>query len=217
MSVSAEVVTSDRDLRDLYQKILVSYFPLRELDPPAELVEGVRRGSRTVLAVRDDDSWLGTAVVDAYSCGTSLLAYLAVAERARGQGVGSSLLHLVQDRLAGGRPWFLAEIERPGSAPDRPEFGDPVRRARFYARAGAKAVPIDHWQPPARAGLPSVRLQLIAVPVGDAVDAIDLADVMCFEEEYHSADDDPTALAMTAASVQQRRTVALVDLAELYR
>lgn len=212
-----DVVTDAEVVSQLYEGIMTRAFPARELLPLEELVDQVGRGHAEVLAVRGSGAWLGLAVLESYPCGVTLLAYLAVTETARGQGVGGRLIRAVQDRPSAAFPGVLAEIEPPHSTPDRVEFGDPVRRARFYAAAGARAVTVAHWQPPVAPGMPAVPLQLIVIPApGTHLDAIDASVVLAFERDYHADDADPEPLSRTIASIGDRRAVRLDDLTPLY-
>lgn len=219
MGVDYLVVTRADDIADIVGTVFASSFPAAELATAADLIQGVLEGRVSVLAAREAGQWLGAAVLERFGQGTSVLTYLAVAGATRGKGVGHGLLSAVSAMVArSGGDYFLAEIEPPGSTPERPEHGDPGRRARFYDRAGAKALPIRHWQPPAAPGLPFIPLTLIALPAGRPLPASLPADrIIAFERTYHASDLRSAALEATIASFLGRESLPLADLDDLYR
>lgn len=83
-----------------------------------------------------------------------LLAYLAVVPRTRGQGLGTMLTdHLqMQLRQMPVEPIALAEVDDPRAWPGDEATGDAEARLRFYARRGARLVPVHYFQPRLRPG-----------------------------------------------------------------
>jgi hypothetical protein len=78
-----------------------------------------------------------------------LLAYLAVRPGARSKGTGGPLL---KETIALWRERFaprlvVVEVEHPGVHTSDPERGDPVKRLRFYERAGARLLDLPYFQP----------------------------------------------------------------------
>lgn len=212
------VVSNPQALAAIQSGVLAPAFPASERGTAEELVAGVRAGRQWVLGAREDDAWVGAAVVRTFSHGELLLEWLAVAPSQRGRGTGRLLL----DRVGGeardvGASHALAEIEPPGTVPEAAVHGDPVRRARFYQGAGARMLAITHYQPPAGPGLPLVPLLLIAVPVPGIplLDSLPAADVRAFLTAYHAEAPDHPLVRASVESVTDPE-VWLVDLADVF-
>jgi GNAT superfamily N-acetyltransferase len=161
IAVFAEATSLTAETFDrLYHEVLVPAFPPEELED----IETVRANHhdpdarvRGVVALRDG-SPVGAALGEYYERGgTALLAYLAVRDDLRGQGVGTALLgHALaawRDSLA--PTAIFAEVEDPRAHQAGPH-GDPVARLRFYDRIGAKLLPVPYTQPSVGPGLPGV-------------------------------------------------------------
>lgn len=205
------------DLGAVYDAVLVPHFPADETPDRAAFLDDARSGRLRVLVSRDEDELLGAAVVSVISPHTSLLAWLAVSEAARGKGTGGQLLRhlLAQPDLAHERLLF-AEIEHPGQTPTASAHGDPARRARFYARHGARAVCVPHWQPPMRPTEQAVALQLIAFPQSSAP-GLTTSVLTEFEQAYLGRlQDGPIWTQVMSALSQGRGEVATADLISLY-
>lgn len=91
---------------------------------------------------------VGVYLCEAYAGGRALLlSHLAVSGRVRGGGIGGRLLgHLQQHEGVQGAV-LLAELDDPRVWPGTPATGDPVARLTFYARHGARLLPLSHVQP----------------------------------------------------------------------
>jgi hypothetical protein len=83
-----------------------------------------------------------------------LLAYLAVRPGVRSTGLGGELLSNVTAlwRTRWKPVAILAEIEHPLAHSATEAYGDPVKRLRFYARHGLRALDIPYFQPSLKRG-----------------------------------------------------------------
>lgn len=140
------------------------------------------------------------------------LAYLAIRQDARGQGLGAWLFGHVLDQVArdalalGGPPaqGLCWEVERPALAADEPERQLRARRIRFYERLGARLIePIDFVAPPLRPDLPAVPYHLMFRAL-DAATALTGARLQAILEtvlvhDYRLARDDPRVRRALAA------------------
>ena len=107
-------------------------FPRYERKPFA-IIRRMRKEGRTDLWLAEADGHFAGLAATINAPDVILLDYLAVHERRRGQGVGSSMLQALLDRYAG-RGLFV-EIE----AADRDDpTGERARRKQFYLRNGLK-------------------------------------------------------------------------------
>jgi GNAT superfamily N-acetyltransferase len=223
-----ETIVDEPSVRALYEQLLEPNFPPEELAPLDHLIGLTRSGAAVggdpvaqpdgvILASRSADTFHAVAIVDAVTEQVDLLSYLAVRSDGRSGGYGSALLAAVRawgrDR---GRAYVLAEIELPQSKPLHVDHGDPRRRARFYARAGARALKVEHWQPPTAPDYPPVQLTLIAIPTGvDGLGPIAADQVREFELAYHEGKSSPE-LTRSLSDMDGRRAIELVELAGLY-
>ncbi len=128
-----------RQWANIYRMYLQA-FPASERKPFSIIVKMYRSGKSDVWYFRKDGNFAGFAVTingESYI----LLDYLAVAERARGTGIGSEILGLMHSRYAG-KGVFL-EIESPYEpSPDRPQR---LRRKHFYEKCGMKSMDVFAW------------------------------------------------------------------------
>ncbi|MBK9698440.1 MAG: GNAT family N-acetyltransferase [Propionibacteriaceae bacterium] len=142
-------VARPNQLADIYDRILARSFPSDELVDRATFLTYATWGE--VLVSADDLEQVAAVAVADYSSATQLLLveYLAVAPESREGGSGRKLLKAAQKRwselMAPGA--FLAELERPEGHVASAEFGDPVRRLKFYQRLGYKALALPYYQP----------------------------------------------------------------------
>lgn len=167
----------------MYATLLEASFPPAELMSLEELDQARRSGDCDGLVLLDRDEPVAAMVTEDYLDGrVRLLAYVAVAGRLRGLGVGAHLVSVL--RREAGHRLVLAEIEDPRFHPPA-RTGDPVARARFYAQQGWRLLPLDYCQPSLRPGSPRVEhLLLIALTGGPDVDGELVAE---FLEEYFDA------------------------------
>jgi GNAT superfamily N-acetyltransferase len=208
-------------LTSLWHDVLDPSFPAVELLPLDGLLAGHRAGVLLAYGiVRDGRPVAG--IVGSWSPASRVLLvdYLATAPGGRGRGVGGALLRQALDR------WrrdldpvlVLAEVEHPTHHATSESFGDPPARMRFYARHGARALPLPYFQPGiAGPGSPRVAaLILVVLDAGDRaeVDAGPLRSFLVeqlFASEGTVSADTATRRLLDAAA---GGTVALVDPAD---
>jgi GNAT superfamily N-acetyltransferase len=124
--------------------------------------------------------------------GVLLVAYLAVHASQRGRGKGTALLReTVPGWQASLRPaLILAEIDDPrfhGADIDR---GDPIARARFYGRTGARMLAMPYVQPSLREGSPRVR-DMLLICYGSLRESVPADVVSSFLNEYYAICEGP--------------------------
>jgi hypothetical protein len=149
----AELSADDR-LASLYYDIFTPAFPADQLGTLDAIRAGIRDGYTRVVTVIDDDGAVIAGAVAKWSesCRVLLLSYLAVADGDRGKGTGGQLYrHVRTEWMRAFRPClFVAEVEHPDHHPGSSAHGDPLRRLRFYASHGARALGLPYFQPPLR-------------------------------------------------------------------
>jgi hypothetical protein len=155
------------------------------------------------------------------STGIVLLGYLVVLAERRDLHIGSRLLARATTEWSAvpRTTAVLAEIEDPRHHEDE-GMGDPTARLRFYARADARVVPIDYFQPSLRPGLPRVpgMLLLSLVPERRSLAA---APLMEFLDDYLTgcegplSADDAEYAALRAAVLRGGPTLPLAPLSDL--
>ncbi|MCC8104233.1 MAG: GNAT family N-acetyltransferase [Clostridiales bacterium] len=95
---------------DLYQKT----FPLRERQEFSLIERRTAMGEMEILLIREERKPIGFAIL-AYGERMTLLDYFVIAERYRGQGLGSAALELILE-LYENRPFFLENGESQDAA-----------------------------------------------------------------------------------------------------
>lgn len=142
-------VARPNQLGEIYDRILARSFPADELVDRATFLTYATWGE--VLVSHDADEEVAAVAVADYSSTTDLLLveYLAVAPESREGGWGKKLFKAALKRwselMSPGA--FLAELERPDGHRASAEFGDPVRRLKFYERLGFKGLALPYYQP----------------------------------------------------------------------
>jgi GNAT superfamily N-acetyltransferase len=124
--------------------------------------------------------------------GVLLVAYLAVHTSQRGVGVGTALFReTVPGWQASLRPaLILAEIDDPRFHQADTGRGDPVARARFYARTGARMLAMPYVQPSLRDGSPRVR-DMLLISYGTLGGSVPAEVVISFLNDYYSICESP--------------------------
>jgi GNAT superfamily N-acetyltransferase len=119
--------------------------------------------------------------------GVLLIAYLVVRGSQRGRGRGTALLaETLATWQASLRPSLvLAEIDDPRFHAADADKGDPVARARFYDRTGARLLAMPYFQPSLRLGSPRV-YDMLLICYGDG-DSVPSETVITFLSEYFEA------------------------------
>lgn len=142
MSVTLKRVTSGKRLEDIHG-LYESAFPASEKKPFSMIISGQEQGLVEILAVEEEDRFLGLAIM-AKTGDRVLLDYFAIADNVRGMGAGSAALHALKDRYHGMR--LIIEIEST-SCKDEAERLLRMRRKKFYRRNGFTMLPycIDLW------------------------------------------------------------------------
>lgn len=151
----------------MHSQILEPSFPAYELMSLERLTAEVEHGDTSVRVIRGDDGELaGCAVATWYEAAhVLLLDYLALRPGARGGGLGGTLLN---SSVAAWSEEYdpcivLAEVEHPDHHDAHPEHGDPEARLRFYAREGARLLPLPYFTPGVGEGMPRVGGMMLAV------------------------------------------------------
>lgn len=119
-----------------------------------------------VILMIEDGRILGGVTIELYrTARVGFLTYIAVAEAARGKGVGRRLVAAARTWLdeTGGRDVpMLAETERYEDAGDDEEREATILRQRRLAGLGARMLDFDYVMPPLRPGLCPHRLHMMA-------------------------------------------------------
>jgi GNAT superfamily N-acetyltransferase len=189
-------------LGEIYSTILVPSFRPDELEPLAAIEQALTKEpcSKDVLAAMDGDSQvLGVAIGEwDEQSRVYLLSYLAVRPGLRSQGVGTRLMHDIEQRWQRRDALFvLAEVDDPQVYPAS-DVGDPVARLRFYERFGARVLDLAYTQPPVRPGgapVPGMLLLVFAVRpaalVATSPPMLDAAVLASFMRGYAGCADGP--------------------------
>jgi GNAT superfamily N-acetyltransferase len=138
----------------LYPELLAPSFSPEQLGEPWQ--DG-HLPADLLLVAWDESSGdaLGCAVGETYPTSeTLLLGYLAVKRGSRSHGIGSALMHAVQDRWCTEDTFALAEIDDPRHHQADAGYGDPWARVRFYERFNLKALATPYFQPSLGRGYP---------------------------------------------------------------
>ena len=158
---------SGLELSAVHADILSPSFPLHELMTLERLTDEVENGTTSVRVVRDQDGVLaGTAIGTWYAEARVLLIdYLALRPGQRGGGLGGELLSSsVEAWAAEYDPCIvLAEVEHPDHHDAHPQHGDPEARLRFYARQGARLLPLPYFTPGVGNGKPRTGGMMLTV------------------------------------------------------
>lgn len=150
----------DPCLDDVYEGLLARAFLADELLGHQEFRDSASSGLLWVTSVVVAGAPVAAAVAEWSPASRALLlSYLAVRPDMRGLGIGSELMTAVRTR------WqervnpavTLVELEHPAVHSADAQRGDPVRRLRFYARHGTRALALPYFQPALRAGAARVR------------------------------------------------------------
>ena len=135
-------------------------------DPPQPLLD-------VILAI-EGERILGGATIELYrTARAGFLTYIAVAEDARGKGIGRRLVAAARawlDAVGGPDVPMLAETERFRDTGNEAEREATAIRQRRLSGLGARRVDFDYVMPPLRPGLSPHRLHLLALgepPVED--------------------------------------------------
>ena len=125
--------------------------------PPQPLLE--------VILIIEGKRVLGGVTIELYRAATvGFLTYIAVADAARGKGVGRRLVAAARawlDEVGGADVPMLAETERFEDATTQAEREATVLRQRRLAGLGARLLDFDYIMPPLRPGLHPHRLHLM--------------------------------------------------------
>ncbi len=121
-------------LRGLYERA----FPQNEKKPFVLIEDKAAKGSMEILCILSEAGDFCGLVITILHRDLMLLDYFAIAEDQRGNGIGSAVLLLLQERYPDRR--LLLEIEDPQEvgAPNREER---IRRSSFYHRNGWYPMP----------------------------------------------------------------------------
>lgn len=122
-----------KQYRDQVYELYHQAFPQIERKPFALMEELSAQGKMELLAVTENEEFLGLAVNMMHG-DTAILDYFAIAPERRGGGVGSSSLALLLEKFRGWK--YIFEIEKQDDAADN--AAERSRRKAFYLRNGLK-------------------------------------------------------------------------------
>ena len=142
MSVELKQIFSGKRLDEVHA-LYETAFPVSEKKPFSMIVSGQDTGLVEILAVEEDDRFLGLAIM-AKAGDRVLLDYFAIADEVRGCGFGSAALQALQKKYEGMR--IIIEIESTSCVDEKEHFLR-TRRKKFYLRNGFTMLPyeIDLW------------------------------------------------------------------------
>lgn len=218
MDISSRIVGLEslpaQEVAYVYQQLLRPAFRPEELPTLKEIlrVYSGEDAAPSGVLIQDGEP-VGIYLCASYVGGrVRLLTHMAVSAQARGGGIGSRLL----DHIGHRQDWpraelVLAEVDDPRVWPADAGTGDPVARLRFYARHGARLLPLSHVQPEVRPGSGRVRgMFLLRLDQGPDPEA-DL--VGRFLAEYFTECEGPESLAdpEVAELLDSASQVSLVD------
>ncbi len=168
---TAHLERLSQDARYRVRVIYEEAFPIRQRVPFDELEVDARRGDEIALVGLEQGRPVGLAFLSRLeSAGCLFLEYYAVAIGLRGAGRGQSLWMAVAGELAECRPRraIVLEVEDPSESDlDAAEAALRVRRARFWERVGARALPVEEYVIPNidGTGVESMRLMWMPGPL----------------------------------------------------
>ena len=155
------------ELPAVHADILTPVLSAHELMTLERLTDEVLHGDTSVRVVRDDEGNLaGTAIATWYlEARVLLIDYLALRPGQRGGGLGGALLSSSVDAWAEQYDpcIVIAEVEHPDHHDAHPQHGDPEARLRFYARQGARLLPLPYFTPGVGDGKPRTGGMMLAV------------------------------------------------------
>ncbi len=121
-------------VKQIYEERMTVDFTSDELRPLERIIGPLSKGVYECLGLFDEDVMRGYVFLvkkdDDY-----LIDYLAVLPEHRGKGVGSNMLSLLKEYLAGAESIIL-EVEDPDAAEDEEDENKRLRRLSFYKRNG---------------------------------------------------------------------------------
>lgn len=128
---------TDRELIPWYEQELTEAFPPNERKPFGDILALMDQGRYEVWGLFDGDTLLGYATLWMEPADKSciLLDYLGVTAARRNGGLGSQIVRMLVEQLAG-KSLLLIEAERPVEGDDLAENALRQRRLRFYERCG---------------------------------------------------------------------------------
>ena len=128
---------TDRELIPWYEQELTEAFPPNERKPFGDILALMDQGRYEVWGLFDGDTLLGYATLWMEPADKSciLLDYLGVTAARRNGGLGSQIVRMLAEQLAG-KSLLLIEAERPVEGDDLAENALRQRRLRFYERCG---------------------------------------------------------------------------------
>jgi GNAT superfamily N-acetyltransferase len=149
-----------------YQELFIPAFPdPREREPQQEILDKLclrrhgyyGRNTYRVIVMEEDGHPVGLCVFAYLSrSNAGVIEFLAVSPHCRGQGIGSTLCHEAEKRLADDaqamtrRPldWLLLEAHDPRLVMPGEDVCDPAVRIRFWEHQGFSQVDFPYVQPP---------------------------------------------------------------------
>ncbi len=130
-------------LKSIYRQYMRKDFPLQELRPWQAMKKAWDRGVYSAFGYYENETLL--AYASFYDCSMhpySLLDYLAVMPRLRGQGIGSAFLKELLPLGSVNKDIFI-EAESPALAREEKEKHTREKRVAFYEKNGARTTGIN--------------------------------------------------------------------------
>ncbi|WP_170222580.1 GNAT family N-acetyltransferase [Rarobacter faecitabidus] len=186
-------IQTAQDIRSAYDGVLTPSFPERELSEFAPVASSIESGELVAFGTHGPGGEVASMIGVEVRGRVAMIVYLAIAPSLRGGGIGGALLDRAvrYARDEAGADYVLLEVERPDVHASSPEFGDPVRRLRFYERRGLEVLDVPFFVPSLRPGFertPALLLGTLwasdAVRAGEGVLA---APILDFIREYFTA------------------------------
>ncbi|MCI5996384.1 MAG: GNAT family N-acetyltransferase [Blautia sp.] len=125
------------EMAGIYRTQMQEDFPPAERKPWERIEQMIEDGVYFACGLYEDETLMAYAFCVETKGGYVLLDYYAVAEQARGKGIGSRFLELFREKLSErGCRALLLEVENPAFAGTEEEHRNQERRIRFYEKNG---------------------------------------------------------------------------------
>lgn len=114
------------------KKLYKTAFPRKDRTLFKGLINRKERGHSDILSIVNNDGEFSGFLITVHHQDLLLIDYFAIAENARGGGIGSQALQLVEDKYAGKRIFLFIEMLEESAS----NYRQRVSRKNFYLRNG---------------------------------------------------------------------------------